>query len=158
MGRMSILVRWQPPPMGHIKVNIDGSWASKAAGAGGNFRDYLGICRGYFASPIVASSPLEAECWAFLLALKVAISFNFLKLIVETNSINLFKEFDIITIPKWIVVGIWNRIRAIIEKYNFSIHLAHVFREGNSPADWLAEKDKIEERILIGVLPESQLK
>ncbi|XP_020598683.1 uncharacterized protein LOC110038251 [Phalaenopsis equestris] len=158
VGRMATLTKWQPPPIGWIKVNFDGSWVSSAAGAGGVFRDHLGKCLCFFNSPIVASSPLEAEYWGFLLSFRVSISCKFSQLLLETDSLTIYKDFGLTNMSKWNVLGIWNRIKTLSEKYNLSIVLSHVFQEGNSPADWLAKPGKVLGNLIVDVSPPHHLK
>ncbi|XP_020590242.1 uncharacterized protein LOC110031406 [Phalaenopsis equestris] len=105
VGMMASLIKWQPPPFEWIKVNSNGSWESAAAGASGVFHDYLGKCLCFFTSLIVASSPLEAEYWGFLLSIQVAISCKFFNLSLETDSFIIYKDFGVGTVSNWNVEG-----------------------------------------------------
>ncbi|KAI5337104.1 hypothetical protein L3X38_016373 [Prunus dulcis] len=54
---------WEPPPMGFVKVNIDGSWQSngRKAGVGVVIRNSVGEFLGGLAASRVGHSALEVE-------------------------------------------------------------------------------------------------
>ncbi|GKU94254.1 hypothetical protein SLEP1_g7776 [Rubroshorea leprosula] len=69
-----VLVSWNPPPAGFIKLNTDGSANANPgeAGAGGVFRDELGNWLLGFYRNVGFTSSLSAELWALREGLKLA--------------------------------------------------------------------------------------
>ena len=69
-----VCVVWQPPPMGWIKVNIDGSAMGTpgAAGSGGIFRNASAFPRGSFAFSMGSTFAYMAELIAAMFAIEVA--------------------------------------------------------------------------------------
>lgn len=59
-------VPWQPPELGYLKLNFDGSCTRKSGLAefGGVIRDHLGMSRSPFAGPLTKCSAIEVELHA----------------------------------------------------------------------------------------------
>ncbi|KAL5807884.1 hypothetical protein ACOSQ3_028575 [Xanthoceras sorbifolium] len=65
------LLSWTPPPIGWLKVNVNGSAANVIISAGGVIRDHeRNLVRG-FSMNIGGGSILEAELWGILEGLKI---------------------------------------------------------------------------------------
>ena len=69
-----IYVIWQPPPIGWIKVNTDGSAMGSpgAAGSGGIFKNASAFPRGSFAFSMGSTFAYMAELIAAIFAIEVA--------------------------------------------------------------------------------------
>ncbi|XP_024179300.1 uncharacterized protein LOC112185289 [Rosa chinensis] len=81
-------VRWKKPPIGMIKLNVDAAFSTVdgSIGVGGVFRDFEGSCFGGFRHTLpTASSARHAELVALLMGVQLAISHQFVPLIVETD-------------------------------------------------------------------------
>ncbi|XP_062028441.1 uncharacterized protein LOC133744326 [Rosa rugosa] len=77
-------VRWNKPPIGMIKLNVDAAFSNVcgSVGVGGVFRDFEGSCLGGFRHTLpAASSARHAELVALLVGAQLAISHQ----LVETN-------------------------------------------------------------------------
>lgn len=107
------------------------------AACGGIFRDAMGACLGCFAQDIPnCNSAFFAEIFAVILAIEIAVSNNWLNLWLETDSqIVLLACKDASMIP-WIIRHRWNNSMKATNNMNFFV--SHIFREGNTCADGLA--------------------
>ena len=85
-------VGWRKPPLGWMKLNIDGSLSEglKKARGGGLVRDYKGQWQGGFSIQNFHSTLEEAELWALLHGLKMAWDMGIRKFIVEIDSLKVF--------------------------------------------------------------------
>lgn len=90
-----IWVKWIPPPPLWLKINSDGASKGKpggppeTAGAGWICRNAQG--RVVMATPLGITTPLVAETWAFLLAIKMAVSQHWTNIVFETDSKSLMQ-------------------------------------------------------------------
>jgi len=69
LGKVHVIPAWNPPKVGVVKLNVDGSRkeSNGAIGAGGVLRDHLGHWRGGFAVNLGRGKILEAELWGLFL-------------------------------------------------------------------------------------------
>ncbi|CAL9010413.1 unnamed protein product [Prunus brigantina] len=79
---------WEPPPMGFVKVNIDGSWHSngRKAGVGVVIRNSVGEFLGGMAASRVGHSALEVEAEAAVMGLELAANLGYSDVYVESDS------------------------------------------------------------------------
>ena len=138
-GPSIIPVKWNLPPSGWIKVNIDGAARGSPgkAGCGGIFRTCRGFIKGCFSLFLGTRLAFEAEIMGFILAIEFAYKFKWKNLWVETDStyiVALFKD-STISMP-WELRNRWSR--AIRYANELKTHIFHIFREGNEAADKLA--------------------
>ncbi|KAK8481820.1 hypothetical protein V6N11_032986 [Hibiscus sabdariffa] len=79
---------WSPPPVGCLKINVDGTRrvVDGVASCGGVIRDSNGIWVDGFSKFIGRCSVLEAEFWAVFEGLCCAKSFNVSKVVVESDN------------------------------------------------------------------------
>lgn len=133
-----VLVRWNPPDEGWVKVNTDASVSGNGglASCGGLIRDEDGRWIVGFAKKVGRCDVLKAEFWGIYEGLKLAWSLNLRRVIVESDSLNAVN---------WILKkrrdfeegGVRGAILALIEK-DWDIRVVHSLREGNRCADRLA--------------------
>lgn len=136
--RDPIIVYWSPPPHGTFKLNIDG--ASKGnpgnGGGGGLIRDHKGdICLA-FSHYYGRCYSLIAEARAMLDGLRYAALLGINLHIVESDSkilVSIIKEEC--SCP-WRLLPIIAELRELVRRVKTNI--SHIFREGNQPADGLA--------------------
>ena len=91
-----IPVSWNPPPLGWLKVNIDGAakGALGHAGCGGIFCTCRGFVKGIFSFYLDIKFAFEAELTGLILAKEVVAKYNWNNLWVESDSefiVNAFK-------------------------------------------------------------------
>ncbi|KAF9592147.1 hypothetical protein IFM89_012576 [Coptis chinensis] len=90
MCRRWVSLRWIPPPVGVLKLNIDGSSRGNpgAAGAGYVLRDWEGRFIFGLAVPILHASTLMAEARALYFGLRILsfLHLNGVRVLVETDS------------------------------------------------------------------------
>lgn len=132
-----IPVMWTPPPVGWIKVNTDGSFRdSSRAGFGGVFRNHEGIFIGGFSSKVVVCSAIDAEILAVLEALQVAWVRRWTHVWLETDSTLVVHYYHHPHSIPWRLRMHWKICLHLASLLHFRI--SHIFREGNSVADGLA--------------------
>lgn len=87
---------WQPPPLGHFKINFDAAWRKEnyLSGLCAIVRDHAGILIDGDSELCFASSALEAECRAALLASNLARRLNPSPIIFESDSLTLIKNIN----------------------------------------------------------------
>ena len=134
-----IQVRWNFPPQGWTKVNIDGAakGAPGKAGCGGIFRNCRGFIKGCFSFHLGIRFAFEAEIMGFIMALEFAHQFDWNNLWVETDSsyVALLFKNQSHQVP-WVFRNRW--IRALKYAKELNTRVSHTFREGNCVADKLA--------------------
>lgn len=83
-----IQIKWEPPPEGAFKLNIDGAARSNPgeAGIGGIIRDHKGNMISAFSKNIGIASNNKAEVWALYLGIKIANELEITDIIIETDS------------------------------------------------------------------------
>lgn len=81
-------VQWKKPPLGWIKLNVDGSCvqATGVAACGGLIRDHQGRWLRGFMHNIGSCSTVEAEAWAVMQGLNVAVQLGVRNIVVESDS------------------------------------------------------------------------
>lgn len=132
-----IPVLWQPPPPLWVKVNIDGSFHGRNnAGFWGVFRDSSATFLGAFSCLVEASSAIETELLAVIEAINVAWAKGWLKLWLETDSTLVLHYFHSPNLVPWRFKIPWANCISITKQLSF--YVSHIFREGNTVADTLA--------------------
>ena len=69
-------LKWQPPPLGYIKLNVDDAFniGDGSTGIGGIFRDHEGVCLGVFSKfSAISSSPTHGEMLALIEGVSLAV-------------------------------------------------------------------------------------
>ncbi|XP_073033924.1 uncharacterized protein [Primulina eburnea] len=131
------IVRWLRPPSGCFKLNVDGSsrGTSGDSSAGGVVRDDSGRVVLSFSEFIGAGSSLRAELWAVWRGLLLCSDNSFFPLWIELDSMT---SIQLIRSRRccWGLDHIISSIVVLLR--GRSVHISHIFREGNSVADALA--------------------
>ncbi|XP_019252871.1 PREDICTED: uncharacterized protein LOC109231684 [Nicotiana attenuata] len=138
--KLSINVKWRPPPRGWYKINIDGAFRSDylEGGISGVIHDYKGQWRTGYHKKIHAISPIQAELQAFWHALQLIIREQIFPVEVETDATEVirFLQDDYPTYNNLICECRWLINKASVQ---WKITLKHSFREGNMVAHLLAK-------------------
>ncbi|KAL4332611.1 hypothetical protein GQ457_07G003380 [Hibiscus cannabinus] len=134
---------WEAPPIGFLKLNVDGAMVSNGSkgGIGGIVRNNLGVCLDTFSLPIGPSPPIMAELEAIFHGLSVFSSnhrFKKFRLILETDCSVAFEWISNSTPCPTAFEPLVRRCRDIIA--SFSVVFRHVPREINLVADSLAKE------------------
>ncbi|XP_057803558.1 uncharacterized protein LOC131018881 [Salvia miltiorrhiza] len=142
---LMIEVYWWPPVGQWIKVNTDGSAAGSpgAIAAGVVFRDKFGWVRGCFHLKGGRGYAFEAELHAVITAIAIAHARGWMFLWIEADSmyvVNLLSS-RARDVP-WRFVASWNRTLHLLT--DMQIMVSHIYREGNSAADIMANPDRSE--------------
>ncbi|XP_075496425.1 uncharacterized protein LOC142533502 [Primulina tabacum] len=134
-----VLVRWLRPPSWCFKINIDGSSRGNPgdSSVGGVVRDSSGKVVLYFSEFIGTGTNVRAELWAVWRGLLICSDLGLFPLWIETDS---QISLQILHSRRccWSLDHIVTRILVLLR--GRSVHLSHIFREGNSVADALAEE------------------
>jgi ribonuclease HI len=130
------LVLWKTPLFDWIKVNTDGSVTSlpPAAAYGGIFRDNLASFKGGFAKKLNVVSVLHAELTAIILAIEIAHRQGWNNVWIESDSQAALCVFANHEVVPWDLRNRWKNCLLL----GINLVSSHIFREGNSCADKLA--------------------
>lgn len=132
-----IPVAWAPPPPHWVKVNTDGSFHDiDNAGFGGIFRSETTSFLGAFSHKVCVSSAIDAEVLAVIESIRVARLRGWLSLWIETDSMLVVHYFNKPNCIPWRLLTRWANCIHIARQMN--VRITHIFREGNSVADKLA--------------------
>ncbi|KAK9942940.1 hypothetical protein M0R45_008581 [Rubus argutus] len=132
-----IPVSWTAPLTSWIKVNTDGSFRSpNIGGFGGIFRDTESNFLGAFASKVDVPSAIDAEVLAVIEAIRVALVKRWTHVWLETDSTLVIKYFNSPSLIPWRLRTVW--LNCIHLARRITLHITHIYREGNTVADKLA--------------------
>lgn len=132
-----IFVVWEPLPFNWVKINTDGSFRDPShAGFGGIFRNAMHSFLGAFTRKVTVTNALEAEVYAVIEAIRVAWLKGWKHLWLETDSSLVVHYFNSPNLIPWHFRTSWANCLHITKQMAF--HVSHVYREGNSVADKLA--------------------
>ena len=133
-----ILIGWELPRGGFIKINFDGSKSSEGAAAGFVLRSWQG---GFITAGtrfLEDASILVAEATAMRDGIHTALQAGFRCLEVEGDNQIVIKAVQKELQAPWqiapIIEDIWNLIADCEE-----VLFRHIYREGNMAADWMAK-------------------
>ncbi|XP_042003876.1 uncharacterized protein LOC121752853 [Salvia splendens] len=130
---------WAVPRPNCMKVNTDGAYSATRyiAGGGGVIRDADGRLIFTFSDSFAALSSLEAEFKAFEQGIIAAVRFGN-NIWMETDATSIVR---IITSEEQVPAEIRHSIRRIKHLCKgLNIMVSYIAREGNKPADFLAER------------------
>lgn len=133
-----IEVIWKAPSFNWIKCNTDGSalGAPGMAACGGIFRDKKSASLGCFASNIGVSYALNAELMGVIIAIETAYNRGWHHLWLECDSTLAIHALSSPSVVPWVLRNRWSNVLSLTRKMHFLC--SHVFREGNTCADLLA--------------------
>lgn len=139
---IELLVSWKKPPLGWIKINVDGARdrSSGTIGAGGIARDHNGAWIAGFVYNIGKGGALLAEAWAARTGAQLALDKGYSNVILESDSLDLVNmlnqtENQPLEAP---LINLREDIQKILSKVATK-EIVHCYREGNLPADVLAK-------------------
>ncbi|MQL72451.1 hypothetical protein Taro_004782 [Colocasia esculenta] len=133
------VVKWMHPPIGRLKLSVDGAFKNVAgsAGGGGILRDHQGTCIFTFATKYQgAISTLDAEARALRDGLTTCCNKGILDIMVETDSTTLMQIVIGQTPPPWELICIIQEMAITTKKLKAQIK--HVPQEANQVANSLA--------------------
>ncbi|CAL8157237.1 unnamed protein product [Prunus armeniaca] len=139
--RTQVMLRWEPPRSGCVKLNVDGTCmnASGKIGAYGVIRDCFREWCGGFAVNLGKSRILDAEIWGLLFGLRLAVAKGFTKILIEMDShiaVNLFQQRGSLCFhPLAALLSNCEKMLMQFESWN----IQHIFKEKNGLADCLAK-------------------
>jgi ribonuclease HI len=122
------------PSIRWMKANTDGPVTSTSAACGGLFHDYMTNFRGGYAKKIRSFSLFHAELMTLILTMEVAHSKNCHYLWLESDSLNALRAFDDMNVVPWNLRNRWSNCLNL----GLTLKWSHIFREGNTCADKLA--------------------
>lgn len=132
-------VIWYPPICYFIKCNTDG--AAKGcpgpAACGGIFRDSSAAVIGCFSTNLGIANAFYAELMGAMLAIEFARLKGWSKLWLECDSKLVVSAFTNPSSVLWRLQNRWNNCLLITANMQFLV--SHIFREGNTCADKLAD-------------------
>lgn len=131
-------VIWQPPIFHWVKANTDGALTKNPmkSSCGGIFRNAAGTCLGSFVQNLTTKSSYIVEMHAAILAIEIPYEKDWHNLWLETDSQLVLLAFKKKTHVSWELRNRWINCLELIKNMNFFV--THIYREGNSCADGLA--------------------
>jgi ribonuclease HI len=131
-------VTWLRPPYNWVKCNTDGASRGSpgASACGGLFRNHLGEFIGAFSANIGIATSLHAEICAAIFAIDFAMARGWTNLWLECDSLLLIQAFSNIQLVPWKLKTKWTNCLSYIRQFRF--RYSHIYREGNTCADRLA--------------------
>ena len=87
---------------------------------------------------------MRAEIWAVLAGFELAIRYNCLKIIVESDSLAVISKLKVLQVDDKPVCNLLQKIGRVLCHFS-SIEFVHVYREANSCADALANYSLVQE-------------
>jgi ribonuclease HI len=136
--RKVVMIHWQPPSEGWVKLNTDGAYKEgSVAGCGGVVRDSNGVWKGGFAKNLGVCSAYVAELWGVLEGLRYAkaLGFNRVELNVDSSIVN--QVLSKAGYGRPLGMALVMRIRSLLEM-EWEVVINHSYREANKCADVLA--------------------
>ncbi|MQL92016.1 hypothetical protein Taro_024639 [Colocasia esculenta] len=132
------LIRWICPPLGRLKLNIDGAFKpAGSAGGGGILRDRNGDMSFAFSQAYHSlNSNLQSEALALRDGLKICCSKGIQEVLVETDSLNLVHIISGQQTCPWDLLCILQDVA--ITAQQIKAEIKHVPREANQEANCLA--------------------
>lgn len=125
------------PPPHWVKVNIYDSFHDALhASFGGIFRDENTAFLGAFAHQATLPSAIDAKVLAVIEAIRVARLRDWLSLWIETDFMLVVNYFHKPTTIPWRLTTRWAKCLHVARQMD--VHISHMYREGNSIADKLA--------------------
>ncbi|XP_019258156.1 PREDICTED: uncharacterized protein LOC109236426 [Nicotiana attenuata] len=137
---LPIVVIWQKPNKGTVKVNSDGSALTNPGkmGAGAMIRDDHGDFIYAIASPLGEGSNNLAETEAAILGLNWCVNNGFTKIHLEADSALLIHWLTTDATPPWTLTIAIQKLRHLCHQCE-TITYTHAYREANTPADSLSK-------------------
>lgn len=133
---------WTPPPIGYVKVNVDGSFLENCSrmGAGGILRDHTGGWIAGFSYPQTGGDALLAELLAIQRGLELCHTKGFEQIICESDSLEAVQLFSMdSTHALHSYASLILQISEALQRTR-TISLSHVPRDHNRCADFLANE------------------
>ncbi|KAF7836853.1 putative disease resistance protein RGA3 [Senna tora] len=133
-------LKWEPPPLGWLKINTDGSASESLglAGCGGIIRDNKGLWMGGFHSFIGSCSSLDAELWGILRGMMLVKKKELKYVILECDSKDAFELIHKAKYSGFTCNRLIGRIVKLSSELT-NLKISHVFRGSNICGDWLAK-------------------
>lgn len=149
-----IPVIWNNPTFGEFKLNVDGCSKGNPgnAGGGGILRDHLGHMVMAFTVYLGCCSNNSAEVQASKTGMRLCLDHGFNKLTIESDSLLVLQMIKGEISTAWQIREEVKEIQAMNTDGQFQF--THTFREGNIPADLLAnlaERDR-KKQFFIGAI------
>lgn len=137
-----LTTRWSPPPVGMVKINVDGSFLEDIPriGAGGILRDHSGEWLAGFSYSQDGGDALLAELIAIHMGLELCHARGFTQIVCESDcleAVNLFPVANTHVLHAHASIII--QISKAMQRAG-SITLTHVWRDQNRCADFLAKE------------------
>ncbi|KAL6510625.1 hypothetical protein OROHE_021242 [Orobanche hederae] len=135
------LVRWLKPPIGWFKLNTDGAVKGNPGlgAAGGIVRDHTGASVLCFWEFIGVQTNIFAELHGIWRGLQLCLDKGLDNIWVEVDSSAIALKLILNkSTAQWQAQILIYKILNLLEKLN--THFSHIYREGNSVADFLADQ------------------
>ena len=158
-NKAEALIQWNTPPVGRVKLNLDGASRGNPgpAGCGGVFREHLGKWLAGFSVNLGVCTSIKAEMMALRHGLKIARDKGFRKVIIHMDSKLIVDKMKNHALRNQAHYFALKDCRALVNDNSLDYRLLHCYRESNQTADALANLGvtQAEKLILYTSLPPS---
>ncbi|KAF7828673.1 ribonuclease H [Senna tora] len=139
VARKEVLVAWEKPPKGWVKLNSDGAvkGSDGNAGCGAIIRDHNGSWVAGVVRSLWECSVLKSEAWGMFEPIHLALSLNLKRIVVEADSKCLVDGILKGRNINFEVSGIIDEIFILLQQFD-EWKVQHKWREGNNCVDFLA--------------------
>lgn len=134
----NLIVWWNAPPQGFVKLNFDRSLFQNFAAGGFIICDQASNLRKAGAAPYGDTSILVAEARALRDGLREVIKAGFQFLLIEGDNSTVIQAIKGATHTPWTISLIVSDILHYMQQLT-QVFLSHNFREANLAADWVAK-------------------
>lgn len=129
-------LRWEKPPDGCYKLNVDGSARLEAITGGGIICDHQGVLVAAFSSSYVQGTNNIAEFAALLEELQLCRDLDLHNVIIESDSSIVVSAMKQKQVENW---KLTYSLRQCLDLLRVGYQITHVLRQKNTVADCLAE-------------------
>ncbi|XP_041004153.1 uncharacterized protein LOC121249518 [Juglans microcarpa x Juglans regia] len=132
-------ISWHKPSPEWFKLKVEGSSLNNLgeSGDGGVLRNHDGKLQFAFTEYTGIGSNNRVELMVFLLGLRRCKLYGFNNVILELDSLLIVNWLKEDRCNVWYLEDFWEEICSLLRDLN--VQFQHVFREGNSAVDWLAQ-------------------
>lgn len=148
----SYLVRWHSPPIGHIKINFDGSVREEEATAEYVIRDHTGKLIKAGATKLGKISVLVAEAIGLRNGIQAAFDLGLRRLCIEGDNTCVIQALRGEIITPWSISNIIKDTCIFLSKCKI-VSISHIFKKETTRQIGLPTKDIGSKLISIGLCP-----
>jgi len=135
----NLIVRWNAPPLGVVKINFDGSLSQNSTAGGFIIRDWTGKVIKAGAAHYREPSILVAEARTLRDEVKAVANARFKRVLIEGDHATVNRTLRGEASSPWQIAAIIQDVNKYLRTMIY-VSISHVYREANMATDWLSKK------------------